>query len=219
MRIHLSTSSSNSIVPFDHLPSIVGALHKWLGANNEWHHKTSLYSFSWLRGGSPKDGGLSFPQGAQWFISSYDDNFVKALLAGIQDTPEINYGLTVRSITIQEDPVFPDKRTFLLASPVLIKRRDGEKIEHIVYTDPRSDQFITDTLVTKLKIAGIKADGIQASFERNYHASRTKMVNYNGIRNRSSLCPVTIEGTPEQLAFVWNVGVGNSTGIGFGALI
>jgi CRISPR/Cas system endoribonuclease Cas6 (RAMP superfamily) len=29
---------------------------------------------------------------------------------------------------------------------------------------------------------------------------------------------VIIKGTPEQLAFAWNVGLGNSTGIGFGAL-
>ena len=27
-----------------------------------------------------------------------------------------------------------------------------------------------------------------------------------------------LKGSPEQIAFAWDVGVGNSTGIGFGAL-
>ena len=40
----------------------------------------------------------------------------------------------------------------------------------------------------------------------------------NGIKNKASICPVIVKGTSEQIAFAWNVGVGNSTGIGFGAL-
>ena len=44
------------------------------------------------------------------------------------------------------------------------------------------------------------------------------MVTYNGIKNRASLVPIVIEGTTEQITFAWSVGLGNSTGIGFGAL-
>ncbi|MGN9307593.1 CRISPR-associated endoribonuclease Cas6 [Enterococcus faecium] len=56
------------------------------------------------------------------------------------------------------------------------------------------------------------------SFDRTYYAAKTKLVYYKNIGNKTSICPVIIEGTPEQIAFAWNVGVGNSTGIGFGAL-
>jgi CRISPR/Cas system endoribonuclease Cas6 (RAMP superfamily) len=31
-------------------------------------------------------------------------------------------------------------------------------------------------------------------------------------------CPIIIKGKPETKLFAWNVGLGNSTGIGFGAI-
>ena len=39
-----------------------------------------------------------------------------------------------------------------------------------------------------------------------------------GIENRASICPLIIIAKPETIAFTWNVGIGNSTGIGFGAI-
>lgn len=218
MRLHLSVSKSNSVVPFDHVPTLVGTLHKWLGPKNEWHNEVSLYSFSWLKGGNINKQGFSFSDGAEWFISSPDTTLLKRLMEGIQQNPEINYGLVVRSITIQEDPIFGQSNSFMLASPVLIKRKDGEHVRHYLYSDQESDQFLTETLITKLKKAGIPSDGVQVSFDRSYHSPKTKLVNYNGIKNKTSLCPVIISGKPEQIAFAWNVGIGNSTGTGFGAL-
>jgi CRISPR-associated endoribonuclease Cas6 len=217
MRIHLSLSRNKTIVPFDHIPMLVGTLHKWLG-QNDWHNQISQYSFSWLKGATIGNTGLYFQRGADWFISSIDRTFLKELIHGIQNDPTINYGLTVKSITIQEDPIFSDSHSFTLASPVLIKRRDGERIKHYLYSDNEADGFLTETLITKLKKAGLNYDGVEISFNKDYPFPKTKLVNYNGIGNRASVCPVTIKGTPEQIAFAWNVGIGNSTGIGFGAL-
>jgi CRISPR-associated endoribonuclease Cas6 len=217
MRIHLSITKNRSIVPFDHVPSLVGALHKWLG-KNEWHNQISLYSFSWLKGGTRGNNGLYFPRGADWFISSYDMPLVKRLIQGIQNDPIINYGLVVNGVTIQEDPDFKEIHSFTLASPVLIKRNDGEKTRHFLFSDKESDELLTETLTTKLEKAGLNTSGIRVAFNKDYAAPKTKLVTYNGIGNKASICPVTITGTPEQIAFAWNVGIGNSTGIGFGAL-
>lgn len=217
MRIHLATTRNQSIVPYDHLPVLVGSLHKWLGMN-EWHNEVSLYSFSWLKGGERGNSGLYFPRGASWFISAYDTEIIRRLLQGIQRDPSINYGLKVNSIIIQKTPHFRQSHSFTLASPVLIKHRDGEKVKHFLFSDTQADELLTKTLVTKLKKAGLNTDGVQVTFKRDYPFSKTKLVNYNGIGNRASICPITINGTPEQIAFAWNVGIGNSTGIGFGAL-
>jgi CRISPR-associated endoribonuclease Cas6 len=217
MRIHLNITKNQSIVPFDHIPSLVGTLHKWLG-KNEWHNQVSLYSFSWLKGGTRGSDGLFFPRGAQWFISSYDIQLVKRLIQGIQNDPIISFGLVVNGITIQEDPDFKETHSFTLASPVLIKRRDGERIRHFLFSDKESDELLTETLVTKLEKGGLNSTGIEISFNRDYKSPKTKLINYNGISNKASICPITIKGTTEQIAFAWNVGIGNSTGIGFGAL-
>lgn len=217
MRLHLQISKSSKVVPFSHAPVLVGALHKWLGQNG-WHNHLSLHSFSWLKGAERGNGGFIFPRGASWFISAYSAEFLKKLIQGIQHDPAINYGLEVKSIAIQEDPEFNDSQQFTLASPVLIKRREGERVKHYVFSDTESNKYMTETLVTKLSKVGLDANGVEVKFAKDYPSPKTKLVTYNGIGNKASMCPITINGTPEQLAFAWNVGIGNSTGIGFGAL-
>jgi CRISPR-associated endoribonuclease Cas6 len=69
-----------------------------------------------------------------------------------------------------------------------------------------------------MKLAGIEDNGLSIKFDTDYPRASTKMLNYNGIKNRASWCPVFIEGEPETKLFAWNVGLGNSTGIGFGAI-
>jgi CRISPR-associated endoribonuclease Cas6 len=70
----------------------------------------------------------------------------------------------------------------------------------------------------KLRKAGLSDEDANISFQKDYPGAKTKIIHYNNIGNRVNVCPVVIEGSPEQIAFAWNVGVGNSTGIGFGAL-
>ena len=55
-------------------------------------------------------------------------------------------------------------------------------------------------------------------FDASHTKAGTKLVNYKGIMNRASWCSVIIKGSPETKLFAWNVGIGNSTGIGFGAI-
>jgi CRISPR-associated endoribonuclease Cas6 len=217
MRLNLTITKNSQPVPFDHIPVLVGTLHKWLG-ENEWHDHLSFHSFSWLSGGTRGHDGLQFLKGAGWFISSHDNTLIKRLIEGIQIDPSINYGLRVRAITIQEDPQFQDSQVFHLASPVLIKRRVGENIKHYLFSDQEADAFLTETLINKLNKAGLDSTNVNVAFNKEYRFPKTKLVNYNGINNKASMCPVIINGSPEQLAFAWNVGVGNSTGIGFGAL-
>lgn len=217
MRLHLTLSKNRIIVPFDHLPALVGTLQKWLG-HNEWHNQLALYSFSQLIGAQRAANGLDFSREGKWFISSANTDFIKRVVSGIQNDPIINYGMAVTSITIQETPAFKESHSFTLASPVLIKRKEGQRVKHYLFSDHQANGFMTETLVTKLKKAGLKTDGAAISFNKDYPFPKTKLINYNGIGNRASICPVTISGTPEQIAFAWNVGIGNSTGIGFGAL-
>lgn len=51
-----------------------------------------------------------------------------------------------------------------------------------------------------------------------YSGKRIKLMTYKGIKNKASMCPVIIKGTLQSKQFAWNVGIGNSTGIGFGAI-
>ncbi len=217
MRLHLKLSQNKQLVPFNYQPQLAGALHKWLG-KNDWHGSTALYSFSWLQRGEPTGKGLSFPRGSGMEISAFEIGFLKRLIKGIQQDPYLSFGLKVTDITIHEAPVFSNKETLFVASPVLVKRTVAEKDIHYPYNDPACEALLTETLQRKLQIAGVSPEGVKVSFLDNYPGAQTKIIYYNKIGNRVNICPVVIEGTNEQIAFAWKVGVGNSTGIGFGAL-
>jgi len=69
-----------------------------------------------------------------------------------------------------------------------------------------------------MQVAGLTDDTLELRFDKDYPRASTKLVDYDGIKNRASWCPVIMKGKPETKLFAWNVGLGNSTGIGFGAV-
>jgi CRISPR-associated endoribonuclease Cas6 len=217
MRIFIRIRSDNKPVPFNYQPILTGAIHKWIGVN-EIHDKTSMYSFSWLDGGSKNGDHLIFEKETNFDFSSYDKNLLKKVIAGIQLDPTINYGLEVSEVVITKTPLFRDKEIFHVSSPVLVKRREQDKEIHFTYDQVETDHLLTETLKTKLRRAGLDDNNVHVAFDRGYPGAKTKIVYYKNIGNKTSICPVIIEGSKEQIAFAWNVGVGNSTGIGFGAL-
>lgn len=217
MRLILKISKNKKLIPFDYQKYLVGSFHKWLGENPE-HDDVSLYSLSWLQGGERANGGLDFKYGADWYISAFDTSLLKRIISGIQESPEINFGMEVTEVSIMEEPQFEGIQKFYLNSPIFIKRNQGERTHFFLYEDKESDALMTQTLQTKLKKAGLNASGVSVGFDRTYHSPKTKKIDYNGVGCRASMCPVIVEGSPEQIAFAWNVGIGNSTGIGFGAL-
>lgn len=217
MRIHLKVAKSRTIIPFNHQPLLTGVIHKWLRENNE-HGKVSLYSFSQLTSGSVISGGLKFEYGSSFFFSSHDPNLIKRMIDGIQTDPKMFHGLEICEIVFQNDPDLSHRELFSLASPIFIKRRIGENIQHILFDDHRAGDFLRETLITKMNIAGIVDEDIKVQFDTSYSKARTKLLTYNNVKNRASWCPVIIEGSSESKLFAWNVGLGNSTGIGFGAI-
>ncbi len=217
MRICLKTTSNKELVPFDYLPLLVGTFHKWLGENG-MHNDLSLYSLSWLKGAKASNNGLSFSQGASFFISAYDDLVIKRIIAGIRSSPDTFCGMVVREVIIQETPSFLESMTFAVISPILVKTMKDGKQKHLTFDDSESTEILTNVLKRKLLKAGLDDSNVKVSFDRTYIHRKTKLINYRGVGNKANVCPVTVEGTPEQIAFAWNVGIGHSTGIGFGAL-
>mgnify|MGYP000982335925 CR=1 FL=1 len=217
MRIHFKISASSQKVPFNYQELLTGVIHKWLGQNLE-HGQVSLYSFSWLKNGRRHENGLKFENGTSFYFSSHNRDLVKRLVQGVFDSPELFHGLKVQEAIIQEDPDFKDRELFYAASPVFIKRKNGDKTDHILFDDPRANNFLKETLLTKLEQAGIENEGFEIMFDAGYRKAASKKITYKGIENRASICPVIIKGSNTLKQFAWNVGLGNSTGIGFGAI-
>jgi CRISPR-associated endoribonuclease Cas6 len=194
---------------------MVGVLHKWLG-KNELHGTTALYSFSWLLNAKPTETGLNYPAGAKFFISFHDDKYLKQIIQTILNDADMFYGMKVTDVTIEENPDLSARTLFQCASPIFI-RRFGENI-HYTFKDELSGTILEEILSYKMELAHLpKDDSLKIKFAPSMNP-RIKLMDYNGIKNKVNQCPVIIEGKPETKLFAWNVGLGNSTGIGFGAI-
>jgi len=217
MRLYISVTPNSETVPFNYQPCLVGAIHKWLG-KNDIHNTLSLYSLSWLTHGKIMNQGLDFPRGSRFFVSSPIPEILKHIIRGIQDDPYIRFGMYAKELCIQSSPNFGPMHRFVVQSPILIKRNINGSIRFFFPDDSESDQLLTETLAHKLEKLGKDSSKVNVSFDRSYTGIRTKMTCYKGIYNKGTLCPVIVTGSPEAVASAWDLGIGNSTGIGFGAL-
>lgn len=219
MRIHISTTKNTSLVPFDYQQKLVGTIHKWIG-DNSVHDRISLYSFSWLKGGKKVKNTLNFPQGATMFLSFYDDEIMRKIIKTILDDPEMFCGMSVTNITIDDTPSLENRELFYCASPIFIKRKmENGRTKQFTYADEQTSALLKETLTAKMREAGLEEDkSLDVRFDTSYGGKRLKLVHYHKIGNKASVCPVIIKAKPETKLFAWNVGIGNCTGIGFGAI-
>ena len=217
MRIHLRIFSNNCIIPFSHQHLLVGTIHKWLGWN-DLHGELSLFSFSRIEKCKATNKGLQLEEYSSMFISAFDDAVIKQLISGIQNDQTMFSGLSVTDIRIEEDPDLSTRDQFFVASPILIKRPDGDQTKHFLFDNEQSNELLKETLINKMNKVGLVDETFEIQFDKNYPAAKTMLIDYNGIQNRANWCHVIIKGKPETKLFAWNVGLGKSTGIGFGAV-
>lgn len=225
MRLNLALSPNTDPVPFNHLHSLTGTLHKWLGPDNDLHDGPSLYSVGWLNGGHADDGALTFPEGARWRLSFWAEDAAKSALEGLLTDPTVFAGMRVTEAQQQITPSFSGGYRFEVDAPVIARRRrdDGSR-EYLLYDDERADRALTQTLRGKMEAAGLDVDaaGVAVRFDRGYDGAGTKLATIekggHEVHHKGSVCPVIVEGPPEAVRFAWNVGVGELTGSGFGAL-
>lgn len=219
MKIKIFTTASKEAIPFNYQQFLTGALHKWLG-ENELHGTRAQYSFSWLQGPYVKsDKGLIFPEGASYFISSHDQGFIKSLIDGIRKLPDVCFGLKVSEIFILSEPDFNSKSDFQAISPIFCKRTIHEKEKHFTYQDQEWTALLKESLLKKMILAGLEPDNSLEIEHLKHSRSNIKVIHYKDIGNKVSFCNLKIHALPATKEFAWNVGLGNSTGVGFGAIM
>ena len=226
MRLHFQLSPNHQTVPFDYPHFLTGAFHRWLG-DNELHDGLSLYSLGWLQGGRGRGNGLSFSDGARWFVSAPDtqlgDDLLARVVSGAQSSPSVCCGMEVGQISVERTPEFGPKRVFRADSPIFLRgEKSGDEAEpHLIYSDDRADAALTRALHKKLLAAGLTehVEGASVRFDRSFKSPKTRLIQIGQTKKRVNVCPVVVEGSETAVRFMWNVGAGHLTGCAFGSLI
>ena len=218
MRIYIKLSRNSTVIPFNYQHLLTGVIHKWLGKDNSEHGKKSLYSFSWFQNASTLKNGVTLNSDSYFFISAYDPDLIKQITIGILNDPQTFCGSRVVDIQLKNAPDFSGEERFFLNSPILIKQKDGKKTKHITFHDEVFGKLLTENLKAKLESVNLPTDKLSVELDKSYAFPQTKLVDYKGIKNKTTFAPMIIKGSPEQIAFAWCCGLGHSTGVGFGSI-
>jgi len=219
MRLKIKLTKHRNIVPFDYQQKLVGTIHKWMGKNDE-HGKQSIFSFSQLQGAEQIENGYLFPHGSTLYFSSTDNSLLTRIYKGIKQDSTMFSGLKVYEIDMIPEPAFRNRERFVLLSPIFLKQKiEGRnKPKHFTFEDDETENLLTEAVKRRLEFNGIPDDTLKIIFDKTYQGKKTKVINYRGVGNKTSVCPIIVEGKFETMEFLWNNGVGHSTGIGFGCL-
>ncbi len=230
MKLRVEFTKNNEPVPFTYVSNLNGYLHKILGNNNKYHDDLSLYSTSFLHGGkAAKDKKtLDFSKGAIWYISSPDNQFIDNFVRNAYQNIEFAFGMELRSINVIETKLKNDGGFYSIRtkSPILLKQKDYVLKRNNYYTYMDSLDF-TSTLMKNLVIKkaekfGLKfnADDFDVFFDYEYQTKKIKWIVVKSISNKTSICPILIKTKNSQIAeFIYDIGIGHSTGSGFGFLL
>lgn len=198
-----------------------GFVNKCLGENNKWHDSFSAYNVSMMQGGQLVDGNIQYPNGGYIIISVADTEteFINALLIG----------LTTMTDGKVQTMKYRDFRTYSVPSG---PKYDVARIECVRLME--NDKAITckdsdflDKLrnhtVAKLKRCGLEdkvAESIKFEplHEEGWRVKYVKVKNYNEhpVVTPSSNIMIVMKGLKEAREKVISLGVGQSTGCGFG---
>lgn len=208
MRVRIELSKIKNL-PYDYQYHLLGVIHKWLGENNAWHDATSLYSYSNIQNLHAFGGSL---HGEKPYIlfACYEKAQMDRIIFGATKDSLLFGGIEVTSI--KQVGFNINREVFLTASPIFL--RDIEE-KHLLFSDRQSNAYLTKVARNKLKLAGID-EAVNVSFVGE---GKSKLVRIKNIQNRCSQSKIQIEGSNIAKHFLGEVGVGHSTGSGFGFLV
>lgn len=229
MKLRIEFSRNTELVPFTYMTNLNGYLHKILGANNQYHNDISLYSTSFLHNGkiTKNKKGLNFPRGAVWYVSSPNNDFILKFINNVYKNQTFAFGMEVVSVNVVDSELVNRGEYYLFQtkSPILLKERNHvtKKNEYYTFNDDESktSEIMKRVILKKAQKHGlnIHEDDFNISFNQRFENKKIKWIKIKSINNKTSMCPIFVKTKRKDVAeFIHSVGVGHSTGSGFGFL-
>jgi len=187
----------------------------WLGRDNALHDATSLYSLGQIKGGRPANGNLYFSGDAFLLFSALNETSVNQVLAGAFGSGVL--GFAVRNVQIIPDRVVDGWAHYVMASPVHLRSRDKAFLTSTEEVGALADAILRVGRL-KLGLAGLSVDELRAaSIIWKPHRKRSAATHFDNYIIKSIVCDVALDASPEGHRVLQTVGIGQLTGMGFGA--
>ena len=176
----------------DYFTKLLGFIHKCLG-KNDLHNDISLYSYSHIHNNS-------------FTFVSYNINVIDKIVKGAMFYKKMFDNCEVVSFKLIH--IIYQKNVFKCASPFFVK--DSEN-KHLIFKE--AELQVKSTLIKKAARANIDLSDFDIEF---INFEKTKLIKIHEINNKCFVSSVKIHGNDTVKSFACQVGLGNSTGCGFG---
>ena len=215
MRLKLIFKESK--LPFIEVPqdAVNSCVHRMLGEDNKYHDKFSPYAISSLFGGIIKNGKMTYPNGAYFYISTIDEEFIEKIIMKTIDGVEM-LDMKLESILFEEFKLHNDYDIIRTISPILLQ----DKNKNITYQDDNFIEVLTHKSKLKLLHNGFTQKQIDTLKIEPFHfeKARLKFPKVHKVVNKSSQVMLVVKGDKDIRKALYEFGLGKSTGSGFGSI-
>lgn len=221
MRIKIKLSSGANNIPINNQSIVNSYIHKCLGENNTYHDSASNYCVSNIRGCKLNDDKTTLTLRSPYIVVSTNDNiFLSMLLAGITNHNQFYDNIVVTGIEFIQETLYDGYNLFKTLTPILLKEKntDGSK-RTITVNDEDFVPKLKDSIIRKIKSIdpSIDVSGFDLKLADNT-IKKTKMITVKNVTSVGSLCDIIVFSNKKLAEFIYNFGIGQSTGSGFGCI-
>ena len=220
IKINFTPSTSNFTVDNQHI--INSYIHKCLGVNNKYHDTKSDYNISHLYGGkfNMLDRTLTFSGGGYIIVSSLDNEFVSKIILGVLSNQELTNGMKFAGIDHIDEKMINGWNHFATLSPFIVKRySDKNTYTFLTLNDDDFEKELKSYLINKISKINPKLDLNNFDVRIPRHDShKVKKVMVKNVMNLANQCHISINCNYKVAELLYNIGIGQSTGSGFGTI-
>ncbi len=220
MRFKIKFRGSDNVFDKNCLPQVKGWFEDTLmGRKNAKHDEPSDYCLSPMFGGIKSNGTETFPDGGYVYITSDNQGlmgFFSLTLLTMASGSAVG-SLFYDSFEIIDDfHVHSDYDIVRALSPILLRK---EK-KTVTFKDENFIPTLHASCVRKLVRNGIPEKAANSLSFELFHPEKAQIVDmqYNSIHNFASKVMLIVKGDKKARTKLYNLGLGSSTGCGFGTI-
>jgi CRISPR-associated endoribonuclease Cas6 len=221
MRIKIEFKVNNVALPIANQEIVNSYVHRIIGANNPYHNAKNDYSVSSLMGGKLVGDKIIFKDKAYLVFSSLNMEFMNTILMNLITSSEVLYdGIKFSNIVPIGEEFMNGWNHFATLSPFLIKQYvDKKTYTFITLNDDNFEVLVKEYLKNKLlKIdpaLDLKNFDVRIPKHDNH---KVKKILVKNVINHANQCHISIFCDKKIAELLYNIGIGQSTGSGFGTI-
>lgn len=222
MRIKITFTGTDKQIPINNQTIVNSFIHKCLGENNEYHDAKNNYSVSMLNGGKLSDDKkyLKYDNGGYIIVSSNDTNFFGKLIVGMMSKPVFYLDMKFKTFDYIQEEMGNGWNNFYTISPFIIKKYiDKKNYTFHKLTDSDFKDSIKQHIINKTKKLYPNIDTSEIDVQiTDYHSNKVKKIMIHGVSNYANRCNVSVFCNKVVAEMLYNTGLGQSCGSGFGCV-